>query len=175
MLRPISLVALWLAVLSGAFVSVREVDFVQWPLYAMTLVVGIVAVFGLRITARRDLARGERVVRDHETMRSSLQRLSAELDRMVVQREEIGVYEVHGHIDEVLVPDLAAFVDVRETLIHSHGLDTYARVMTAFATAERLINRAWSASADGYIDEVWTSMQRARDDMQQALESLPSS
>ena len=39
-------------------------------------------------------------------------------------------------------------------MIDQFGLEAYARVMTRFASAERNINRAWSASADGYRDEV---------------------
>jgi len=54
--------------------------------------------------------------------------------------------------------------------MHRFGLPAYAGIMTEFATAERSINRAWSASADGYIDEVWLSLDRAQRRMHRAKE-----
>ena len=40
------------------------------------------------------------------------------------------------------------------------GLAAFADVMTAFASGERSINRAWSASADGYFDEAESCLER---------------
>jgi hypothetical protein len=75
-------------------------------------------------------------------------------------------------IDDRLALDLATFVNARETMIHIHGLQAYADVMTQFAAAERSINRAWSASADGYIDEVWICLDRAKTLMTNAQQTL---
>jgi hypothetical protein len=44
--------------------------------------------------------------------------------------------------------------------------------MSHFATGERYLNRCWSASTDGYIEEVHTYIGRAREQFQQALELL---
>ena len=52
------------------------------------------------------------------------------------------------------------------------GLQTYANVMSAFAASERLINRTWSASADGYVDEVRTCLALAEDEMRSAQTQL---
>jgi hypothetical protein len=40
-------------------------------------------------------------------------------------------------------------------------LQNYADVMSAFAAGERYINRVWSASTDGYVDEVRSYLERA--------------
>ena len=40
-------------------------------------------------------------------------------------------------------------------------LIAYGEVMTDFAAAERYLNRVWSASADGYIDEVNEYLEKA--------------
>jgi hypothetical protein len=64
------------------------------------------------------------------------------------------------------------FVMARSTLIHTYGLREYAELMTDFSIAERNINRAWSASADGYIDEVWLSLERANRQLQTVAEHL---
>jgi len=44
---------------------------------------------------------------------------------------------------------------------HVFGLQSYADVMGAFAAGERYINRVWSASTDGYVDEVYNYLDRA--------------
>ena len=51
-------------------------------------------------------------------------------------------------------------------------MKVYADVMTEFASAERLVNRTWSAAADGYVDEVATSLQLAGRHLARAKELL---
>jgi len=41
-------------------------------------------------------------------------------------------------------------------------MQNYADVMSNFAAGERYINRVWSASTDGYVDEVRSYLERAR-------------
>ncbi|MDQ7012389.1 MAG: hypothetical protein Q9O74_00660 [Planctomycetota bacterium] len=57
-----------------------------------------------------------------------------------------------------LVPAIA---DQRERLVARMGLGTYASLMDIFSSAERAINRAWSAAADQVIDESIESLERA--------------
>jgi len=84
--------------------------------------------------------------------------------RLQLWQTDVGrlpVHEVHRRIDERLSDDLARFAELRESLIDAFGLADLAAVMTEFALAERTINRIWSASADGYVDEVDACLQRA--------------
>ena len=46
---------------------------------------------------------------------------------------------------------------------HLFGLQPYADIMSAFAAGERYINRVWSASTDGYVDEVKMYLTKAHD------------
>jgi hypothetical protein len=41
--------------------------------------------------------------------------------------------------------------------------------MSNFAAGERYINRVWSASTDGYVDEVILYLGRAREQFREAL------
>ena len=68
--------------------------------------------------------------------------------------------------------ELAKFVDARKSIIPSCGLDTYADVMNSFAAGERYLNRVWSASVDGYIDEAQTYLSHSREQFEQAAEKL---
>jgi hypothetical protein len=53
-------------------------------------------------------------------------------------------------------------------MIHVFGMQNYADVMSNFAAGERYINRVWSASTDGYADEVILYLERARDQFNEA-------
>ncbi len=66
---------------------------------------------------------------------------------------------VQHRIDELFPGDLNTFVEARETIPHVYGLQAYADVMSHFAAGERYLNRVWSASADGYVDEVRTYLE----------------
>jgi len=45
-------------------------------------------------------------------------------------------------------------------------------VMSMFAAGERYLNRVWSASADGYIDEVNTYLEKARGQFSESLNKI---
>ena len=49
----------------------------------------------------------------------------------------------------------------RERLVARMGLGSYASLMDVFASAERAMNRAWSAAADQAYDEAIESLERA--------------
>ena len=44
--------------------------------------------------------------------------------------------------------------------------------MSAFAAGERYLNRVWSASADGYVDEAREYIERAREQFVDAKNRL---
>jgi hypothetical protein len=63
-------------------------------------------------------------------------------------------------------------VDARESIAHRHGLAVYGEIMSSFAAGERYLNRVWSASADGYIDEVNTYIEKAREQFAESLDKI---
>jgi hypothetical protein len=60
-----------------------------------------------------------------------------------------------GEVQRTLVP---AFAASRPTIISRMGMGGYAQVMDIFAASERAINRAWSAAADGHVEEARQSL-----------------
>ena len=75
-------------------------------------------------------------------------------------------------IDELFIDDIDKFVDARESIAHRYGLAAYGEVMSTFAAGERYLNRVWSASADGYIDEVNAYLEKAREQFVDSLEKI---
>jgi hypothetical protein len=56
----------------------------------------------------------------------------------------------------------------------AYGLPGFAAVMGPYAGGERYLNRVWSASADGYVDEVEDYLGRALEQFHLASEALRS-
>ena len=167
--RVVGHVLLWLGFLAGAFVAVRSVEVegapwstVSWPAYGLALFVATAGVVVLRATKTAVGVASAEEAKAIDRLEAILARLQSTVEQWSSQSDEINVYEFHGMIDETLAEDLGQFADLRETMIPEFGLDHYARIMTEFALAERTLNRTWSASADGYVDEVRTCLSRAK-------------
>jgi hypothetical protein len=170
---------LWSGFLSGALLAVRRTEVkespwstISWPAYGVALGVAVAGVVLLRSTKRTARLASARHADDVDQLDAALNRMHKQLRAWQTGREKPPVHDVHGQIDELLSPDLALFAELRESLIDLFGLQDYAGIMTHFALAERTINRMWSASADGYVDEVDSCLDRAVIHLEAAIERL---
>jgi hypothetical protein len=170
---------LWGGFLCGAFLTVRSTEApdspwstICWPAYCVALLVAVAGVFLLRSTKRTARLGSEKHVDDVEEMAAALERLLQQLQDWQTEQGKLSVHDAHRQIDNRLTDDLALFSELRESLIDAFGLQQYARIMTEFALAERAINRMWSASADGYVDEVNSCLKRAGAHLEAAIERL---
>ncbi len=178
-LRLVGHLLLWTGFFAGSFLAVRNAEVVDakwstipWLWYALAVVVGVGGVVLLRLTQLQATTHAHKLEGDLATVDDSVQQLNHKLTDLRKQKTNVPVGAVLHFIDDELMPHIADFVDARETLIHSYSMQQYAEVMTDFAAGERNINRAWSASADGYIDEVWASIERADEKMQSVSRKL---
>ncbi len=152
-----------LGFLAAAWVGVQDDTTIAWGPFAIASFVGVLGVVLARRGVRAEAEHAETVATNIETIRQSLENLAEKVARLNREQETTWVYDVHGRIDELLLDDIRAFVDARETIAVRWGLQAYADVMSHFAAGERYINRVWSASADGYVDEVAEYLQRAEE------------
>lgn len=106
---------------------------------------------GVHFTARPE----DLVLRLRDEVSVLRARLPGLLDDMARLR---AIIEQLGEVQAVLVP---TFVETRPLLVAQRGVGGFARVMDLFATAERKINRAWSAAADGVLHESLTALDDA--------------
>ncbi len=104
-----------------------------------------------------------------QTLESSLANILANLETINANSVNLPAYEARFEIDRLLREDLNRFANARESMKHVFGLQSYADVMSAFAAGERYINRVWSASTDGYVDEVHSYLDRATRQFREAL------
>ena len=170
---------LWIGFLVGAFVAVRSIEVPQapwssisWPAYGAAMFVAIIGVIVLRITKRPAGVNADEAAGAIDELAAILIRLHSTVEGWSTNFDKIHVYDFHGMIDQELADDLGRFAELREALVAEFGLDHYARIMTSFALAERTINRVWSASADGYVDEVQISLTRAGSHLSAASQRL---
>jgi hypothetical protein len=178
-LRPVGFVLFAIGFVMASFFAVRQTDSVgaewltiQWGWYANGFVVCLIGVVIIRLTGRSADTHADKVTAGLQDCEESIERIAGRLSSMFHHRETIDVYDVHRRIDDEIVEDLAAFANARESMEHRFGLQPYVSVMSRFALGERNVNRAWSASADGYIDEVWKCISRAEVEMSAAKQLL---
>ena len=150
--------------LAGSVVAVQtEENQVEWRWFLPAFAVGVVGVVLARVGTKREARQETKLAGDLETLTSSLERLVDNLERLAAEDNKADPYRVHGRIDELLRDDLASFADARECIGHIFSLAAYADVMNAFAAGERYVNRVWSASIDGWIDELEEYLGRAKE------------
>jgi hypothetical protein len=165
-MRALGHFLLWAGFLAAAFASVCRLEqadnpwaTIPWFGYMASIVVGIVGVVLLRKAQDVDHADEEKTVAEYSVLQNSLAHLSTTVEALCGVRDSPS--EVLRRIDEDCVETFSDFADSRQSLVKRFGLAVYADVMTEFASAERYVNRAWSAAADGYVDEIATSLSRA--------------
>ena len=153
-MKAIGFLMVTIGFIIAALAAVVDQSAVKWLWYIPALAVGMAGVAAIRINIARHSKTEHHVAANIETVESSLDRISTNIKKLNADKDSIHTYDMRHRIDELFVDDLELFVDSRESIAHRYGLPAYADVMTSFAAAERYLNRVWSASADGYIDEV---------------------
>ncbi len=157
--------------LGGAFATSLDVQNVNWTLFAAMAGAAIVGlgIYKQKVSA---IARSETVL---ETNRVELRESIGNVIEDLRQINEGGLTRgavLRDRIDLKLRQDLRRFAEARESMVHLFGLQTYADIMSHFATGERYINRVWSASADGYDEEAQVYLKRAAEQFGEASEQL---
>jgi hypothetical protein len=156
--------------LGAAYATSLHARQVDWTLFVIS---ALISAAGVIIAKRMDSAdaRSESVLNTNRAeLNESIANIVTGLDETAYESGE----QLRDWIDEQLRPDLRRFADARESMVHLYGLQTYADIMSNFATGERYINRVWSASADGYESEAATYLEKAAGQFAEAQTQLSS-
>ena len=146
---------------AAALAAVVDRNTIQWLWYIPALGLGIAGVVLIRTELARHSKTEHHVAANIENVETSLERITTNIQKLNQEKESINTYDVRHRIDELFTDDLETFVQARTSIGHRYGLAAYGEVMTDFAAAERYLNRVWSASADGYVDEVNEYLEKA--------------
>jgi len=167
-LKTLSLLVVMASFLAGAFISVLDPTQVNWSWFAPVLMLGVVALFVYRKAHHVEARASHRLSGNIQILQNSLANILENLEILNRDSDNLPVYEARFEIDRRLRADLNNFANARESMKHVFGMQHYADVMSAFAAGERYINRVWSASTDGYVDEVRSYLERATQQFREA-------
>jgi hypothetical protein len=168
-MKIIGLIIVLMVFLAGAFLSVLDPEAVAWNWMVPVLFIGGIGLWMHRKASHAEDRSDDKLAGNMDTLQSSLERILHNLEDMDARKLEIPVYEARFEIDHLFREDLNLFAEARESMIHVFGMQQFADVMSSFAAGERYINRIWSASTDGYEDEVRKFISRARDQFTEAV------
>ena len=160
--------------LVGSLAAVVDTDKVLWHYFVASLAVGAAGIVLVRISLHK-VSRAEGKLADNmQSIETSLNRIVNNITQFNREKQSINTYEIRHRIDELFIEDMDTFIQARESISHIYGLAAYADVMSCFAAGERYLNRVWSASADGYIDEVNTYLDKAQEQFAESLDKIKS-
>jgi Na+/melibiose symporter-like transporter len=143
-----------IAFLGGAYVSVLDAREIMWGYFAAAFVAGVSGVAITRFATKKAATSEETLATNLSAVRESLSAIVQIVQGLNDEKDSIPTYEMGKAIDKRVIDSLNKFVEARESISHIFGLQAYANIMTHYAGGERYLNRVWSASADGYVDEV---------------------
>ena len=158
--------------IAAALATVVDENVVRWLWYVPALIVGAAGVAGIKTDDARQNKTEHHVASRIETVEGSLERITNNIKKLNADKHSINTYDMRHRIDELFLGDLEMFVDARESIGHRYGLAAYGEVMSGFAAGERYLNRVWSASADGYIDEVNAYLEKAQTQFVESLAKI---
>lgn len=158
------------AFLAGAFLASLDQETVNWLYFIPVIIAGVIGVFLLKSSEKAAAQDGNLLASDKQTLENSLNNILKNLRELDGRKDKVPTYEMRFEIDRIFREDLNNFADSRESMKHLFGLMAYADIMSSFAAGERYLNRVWSASTDGYVDEVLAYVSKAHSQFEHALE-----
>jgi len=161
-----------LGFLIGAYLASLDPVTVDWTVFIPPVLLGFAGVYLRRLAARQHAQSDHVLASNRNNIEGSLARILLGLEELESGKQSLPTYQARFEIDRRFREDLALFADSRDTLSHMYGLQSYAEIMSAFAAGERYLNRVWSASADGYGDEVREYLGRALTMFREARQTL---
>ncbi len=159
-----------IAFLAGAYLASLDQETINWPYFIPTIILGIVGVFMLKSGEKAAAQDDSLLANDKKVLEQSLKNILANLTELNGRKDKVPTYDMRFEIDRIFREDLNNFADSRDSMKHLYGLMAYADIMSSFAAGERYLNRVWSASTDGYVDEVLKYVAKAQSQFEHALE-----
>jgi hypothetical protein len=170
------------------FIHVKEFGFFRWQHWWVFLLSCAVIFSGamlVRVAAKAEIqaaVNAEQQAKDDEQgpaqtpaqiltgAKAAINALQQEL--MGAISEQDMCHTVVQHIALVQSSCMEPFVDMRHRLVGQYGMGGYADIMDTFAAAERQINRAWSAAADGYLAESLAAVEKSLPILDKAIDKV---
>ena len=145
---------------------------IPWGWYGISAAICLVGTVLIRRSLASPAMVSDDTHKDLDEMRHNLSSLIEHTDQLSNEIPSMAPSKITRFVDDVLADDFRSFAENRESIIPKFGLTIYADIMTNFAAGERYVNRAWSAAADGYVDEAAHCIEHANTLLTGALSEL---
>jgi len=167
-------VGIIICILGGAKVPAAGTD---WPdtlgLFSVGAVISIVGLFLWRKVVA--IANAEETKsQDSKDPATILQEMAEPLDRLSSEIGEMDADTITKRIDEILDTYVLPFAEVRQRIINKLGMEKGAEILVVVAYGERMLNRVWSAAADGHTVEASSCFPEAHEAFAEAQKLLQS-
>ncbi len=167
-MKNIAFIFVILSFLAGAFLASLDERTMNWVYFVPVMLIGFIAAFIYKREANAAAKHGDLLQNNKQILIKSLNNILQNLEALNGRKDKVPTYEMRFEIDKLFRDDLMNFAEARESMKHLFGIQYFADIMSSFAAGERYINRVWSASTDGYVDEVLMYVGKALDQFQHA-------
>ena len=150
-----------IAFLAGSFLASLDETHMNWTYFVPVMVVGFIGAIWYKRMANAEAKHGSLLENNKITLIDSLNNILKNLKELDGRKDKVPTYEMRFEIDKLFRDDLINFADARDSMKHLFGIQHFADIMSSFAAGERYINRVWSASTDGYVDEVLLYVEKS--------------
>jgi hypothetical protein len=171
-MKNISFLLVVLTFLAGAFLTSLDKDHVNWMYFIPVLVVGFVSALLFQKHSNAEAKQGHVLEGNKKILTESLNNIIKNLSELNGRKDKVPTYDMRFEIDKLFREDLLNFADARDSMKHLFGIQHFADIMSSFAAGERYINRVWSASTDGYVDEVMMYVEKSYNQFEHAKEEF---
>lgn len=156
--------------IAGSIVSIQDKVNVNWLYYSVLLAIGFIGIVILKVQKSKHSKKADYIQTNVEDIKNSLNSICLKMKTFEVK--EADLENLSKKIDNTFLVDINKFLNSREVLKTRYGIKAFANVMSNFASGERYLNRAWTSSVDGYIDEAKMSIETSKQLFNNALEEF---
>lgn len=150
-----------------------------WPIALVGIVVGVVGVALWHLAVhheREESRRGEHGTDADGKKRASAVELLAALvapaRALKTEAPGLEVAELERRTEALLETYVLPLAEVRHQLIDRLGMAKGADILVTVAYGERILNRVWSAAADGHLPEALACVPEAVEAFEEAVQQL---
>lgn len=162
-MKKIGLILVFAGIIISSLISVQDPVNVNWTYFIPIIAISAVGIVMVRLAIIKHSRQEDNVTQLVCNIKESIEAINKEMEFLYQNKANINVYDLHIEIDKRLVDSLDKFANSRECIKTQYGVQNYADVMSHFAAGERYLNRVWSCSTDGYIDEAHEYIDRSYD------------
>lgn len=141
-----------------------------WPAFLIGALLSVAGIVLWRLSeAKRDAAASQ----GEDGKSDPLELLQAAVPAVKTIESELGGLTTETlceRIDAVLQDYIVPAAEARQDLVKKLGMERGAEILVTAAYAERMLNRVWSASADGHLPEASASLSEAVGAIQETAE-----